>query len=91
MARSTDHTDSLGVRVVEAVAAARDVSVEGLSPLYYTIEPDALDTLFPSTGDGVESTGCVRFQYEGCTVVVTSDGTVEAAVDDDRTVHAACD
>jgi hypothetical protein len=83
MATIPDYSSALSMRVVDEVADAKDVPVEDLSPLYHAIEPDALDKLF-STAEDVSSLAQVRFQYEGCTVVVSGDGTVETVPDEDR-------
>ena len=77
---------SLSMRVVEAVADVRGVSVEDLPPLYHEIDLDALDRLFSSRPDDAPSDVEVRFQYEGSTVVVSGDGTVETVADESRRI-----
>lgn len=63
--------------VVQAVAASEDVDPMQLQPLYDVIDPEALDTLFQRTADGAPATtGSVRFEYAGNTVVVHSDGSI---------------
>jgi hypothetical protein len=76
------------MRIVDEVAATRGVSVEDLSPIYHAIEPDALDRLFSPRKDESSTVAQVRFQYEGCTVIVTCDGTVETVAVDDRTADS---
>lgn len=70
--------EQLSLAVVDAVADAEGVEATDLAPLYYTIDPAALDALVrpPVTVDG-EPTGEVRFSYHGYDVTVRSDGTVE--------------
>lgn len=61
-------------RVIHAVADVEDVGPTDLDPLYETIDPEALDTLFkPDVG------GRIEFTYEGHDVVVHADG--DAVVD----------
>ncbi|MFC6764323.1 HalOD1 output domain-containing protein [Natrinema soli] len=52
--------------VIEAVAEETDSDPLDLPPLYETIEPDALNTLFNSS----ETSSQVLFQYAGFEVVV---------------------
>ena len=63
--------------VVETVADALEADPTELRPLYEAVEPDALDTLFESSG-GFTS-GRVTFTFEGCTVTVDADGWVAAS------------
>lgn len=59
------------VDVIEAVAAREGVSPTELpAPLYESIDPDALDSLFHV------GTGRVTFEYLAYEVTVTSDGDV---------------
>lgn len=65
---------SLAVAVVKAVADAEGVDpVDLSSPLAYTVDPDALDTLFRA------GTGRVTFDYCGYLVAVDADRTVEVS------------
>ena len=60
------------VAVVEAVAAREGVDPKDLpSPLYESVNPDALDALFRG------SPGQVTFEYLGYRVVVGSSGEVD--------------
>lgn len=64
---------SLSTRVVTEVAAAKGVSpIDMQPPLYDTIDPDALDSLF----DGTTRTGTISFSYLGFDVTVESTGDV---------------
>ncbi|WP_254762528.1 HalOD1 output domain-containing protein [Natrinema marinum] len=74
------HSDSISLRVVEALAAATDTDPSELEPLYHAIDPEALDQLFQSDSSADVS---VEFGYHGSLVEVRSDGTVAI----DGTVH----
>lgn len=66
--------------VVSAVAAAAGVDETELPPLFHTIDPDALDSLFDSGHGGAldaQPEGVVSFRYYGFDVQVSSDGTVD--------------
>ncbi|GAB3041911.1 HalOD1 output domain-containing protein [Natronobiforma cellulositropha] len=64
--------ESVGTRVVEAIAEAAGTDPFSLEPpLYYSIDMEALERLFRP---GTE--GQVSFEYSGHHVVVGSDGTV---------------
>ena len=81
--RSDESDGSLSHAVVEAVADREGVDVTELEPpafepLYSVVDPDALDAVFAPTHDGGQrATGSVTFEYEGYTVTVDSDGTVD--------------
>ncbi|MDQ2049067.1 HalOD1 output domain-containing protein [Natronolimnohabitans sp. A-GB9] len=51
-------------------------SVGGLSPLFESIDPDALDRLFSSTGSGATRSGSVSFTHDGYEVTATAAGEV---------------
>lgn len=77
--------------VTEAVTAAlRSVSGAtefGVRPLYDTVDPDALDSLFARKGDGTprEADGRIAFEHDRYRVRVDSDGVVAVfAPDRDR-------
>lgn len=65
--------------VVETVADAEGIDPLALPPLYNTVDPDALDTLFqPQFRTASEPpVGEVRFSYHGYTVRVTAAGRVD--------------
>lgn len=67
--------ESLSTAVVQTLADAEGVDPLELDPLYNTLDPDALDKLFSSTGDS-EPQGSVRFTTNGYEVTVTSTGRV---------------
>lgn len=58
--------------VVEAVAAVEGTPPDELSPLYETLEPDALDSLFRR--NSVD--GWVEFEYCGWHLDVNADGRI---------------
>lgn len=59
--------------VVDAVAAIADTEPAKLSPLYRTVDPEALDALCRNPGASAQPT--VQFNYEGFVVTVTdTDG-----------------
>lgn len=81
--------------VVEAVSSAADCrpafaddarTSDVLPPLYHTVDPDALDSLFGHTAGG-DTGGRVTFPYHGFRVTVRSDGAV--VVDPDTEVGDA--
>ncbi|WP_254521607.1 HalOD1 output domain-containing protein [Natrinema caseinilyticum] len=74
------HHDSISLRVIDAIANATNTDPHELDPLYYVVDPEALDQLFQSdTSTSVR----VEFEYDGRLVEVRSDGTVAV----DGTVH----
>lgn len=72
---------SVTERVLEAVAAAEDVSALELTPpLSDVVDPDALERLFASTDTADRALGRIQFSYSGYEVTVAGDGSVR--VDD---------
>lgn len=57
--------------VVYTVAAHANRAVDELPPLYWSIDPDALDALVGSMEDGA-----VEFEYADHEVTVVADGSV---------------
>jgi hypothetical protein len=69
-------------RVVRAVAVATDTAPEELPPLYYAIDPEALDALFDAEIQG--SGNCsLSFSYADTDVFLAETGEVH--------VHPAAD
>ncbi|TYL39163.1 hypothetical protein CV102_07700 [Natronococcus pandeyae] len=69
--------ESLSVRVARRIAAHEGVDPTELSPpLYHSLDPDALDTLFEPISSGGPRAGCVTFSYDGKRVTVDSDGEI---------------
>ncbi|MGQ3412919.1 HalOD1 output domain-containing protein [Natrinema sp. LN54] len=76
------HSDSISLRIVEALADATNTDAHELEPLYNVVDPEALDRLCgPDSSGGVR----VEFEYDGVLVEVGSDGTVAV----DGIVHAS--
>lgn len=60
------------MRVIQAVADRNGVDPLELStPLYYSLDPEALDSVFQDT------TGHLAFEYDGYTVTVDSGGAID--------------
>lgn len=70
---------SVSERVILAVADEHGVDPVELDPMYWSLDPDALDALFR---DRKTETLQVRFRLWGCEVVVDGDGTVTAELAD---------
>lgn len=66
-------SESASIVICETVSEAAGTPIDELPPLGRTLDPDAVDALFPAD----ESRGSLVFQYAGHDVVVTSDGTIE--------------
>lgn len=76
------HTDSISLRVIDALADATNTDASELEPLYDVVDPEALDQLFRSDSGGDVR---VEFEYHGMLVDVRGDGTVTV----DGTVHGS--
>lgn len=61
--------------VVVAVAAVEGTDPERLPPLYDSVDPDALDAVLDTAGDGAGMN--VSFEYEGYEVRTRPSGRVE--------------
>ncbi|MDG5759131.1 hypothetical protein QA600_07230 [Natronococcus sp. A-GB1] len=75
-----DPEQSLSEAVLEAVATATDVDQIALAnefgPLYHTIDPSALDSLFHDRCETDRAVGSVSFEYAGFLVSVDRTGQV---------------
>lgn len=69
-----DNKWTLGMTVVELAAEKKGVSPLELPPLYYTVDPDALNR-FVDSMDG----GSVRFPYAGLDITVRPPRNVTIA------------
>jgi len=69
------------IQVVEEVAEVKAVATTELSPLYDTIDSDALDTLLQSDTDRDEGICRIQFQYEGYTVAIDRDRGIQVTED----------
>ena len=69
------HEEPLSAVVLNRIAEREGVPVEDLRPpLYETIDPDALESLFR------DGSGKAMFEYLGYDVVVNHDGNVEVTL-----------
>lgn len=73
-------SESLSLAIIEAVAEEEGVDPVRLEPPLYTVlDPDALDQLFQSNGNGTDiSIEQVTLTYHGYEVTVYSDGRIIA-------------
>lgn len=81
--------EPLSIRVVRAIAAHDGVDPVDLSPpLYASIDPAALDSLFEPTSPARpgERVGSLTFDYDGKQVTVGADGeiTIDSSPETDR-------
>lgn len=68
------------MQIVKEVAEVKEEDpLELMPPLYSVIDTDALEKLFKSTKTGPRN-GTVTFEYNGCVVEVSSDGSTEVQV-----------
>jgi len=72
---------SLCVTVADALGEALDADPMAVDPLYHSIDPDALDSLFVGRTDPAAAE--LTFVHEGCSVTVRGDGEVRATVLDE--------
>lgn len=73
-------TEEPSTAVVKAVAAIAGRKQDELDPLYYVVDPDALDALFQPTVRGSHRGDvAVAFTYHGFDVSVRSYGIIEIA------------
>ncbi|SEP70508.1 HalOD1 output domain-containing protein [Natrinema salaciae] len=68
-------------QIVEEVAGMKEVATTELSPLYETIDAEALDTLLQSVTGREVGAFRIQFQYEGYTVAVDSGGGINVNED----------
>ncbi|MFU8868961.1 HalOD1 output domain-containing protein [Natronococcus sp.] len=75
-----DPEQSLSEAVLEAVAAATGVDelelADEFGPLYYAVDPSALDSLFHDRCGTDRAVGSVTFEYAGFLVSVDRTGQV---------------
>lgn len=70
-----DSATTVSDRVVDEVANVLNADPLDLDPLYETIDPEALDSLFQSSSE-TGAVGRVEFEYEDCLVTVFDTGDV---------------
>lgn len=68
--------EPLSVRVAREIADHEEVDPTELPPLYHSLDPTALNSLFESTAGGGSRTGRVTFTYGRKRIAVDSDGDV---------------
>ncbi|MCU4741685.1 HalOD1 output domain-containing protein [Natronoglomus mannanivorans] len=70
--------ESVSEAILDAVASVTDSDPIELDPLYYTIDPDALDSLFESRSRTTELPRDVQvtFSYVGLQITVTAAGQI---------------
>lgn len=68
-------------RVLSCVAELRDISMTDLPPLAETVDPDALETLFPSAEYGPCS---VTLEFANTHVIICQNGDIRAFLLPDR-------
>lgn len=68
----SDEAAPVVVRIVEAVADARGVSVDSLDPLASCFDVDALERFIESATTSTK----IGIEFEECTVVIDGDGNV---------------
>lgn len=73
---SWDRNTSISSRVVQEVADTLGVDPLELDPLYGTIDPDALNSLF-QTRKPARQDDRVEFMVEGCQVTVFGTGKID--------------
>lgn len=68
----------VSTRVIETVAKEKEKEPTELEPLYYTVDPEFLNEVFPATTDVADnSVHQFTFTYEHHVVNVTRDGAVD--------------
>lgn len=62
--------------IIDAVATAAGTEPISLSPLYETIDPDAIDRIFERAEEIGDAETVLSFEYEGWQVFVRADGRI---------------
>lgn len=81
--QSNTSDEAISQQVVEAVADAKGVDPLDLPPLYNTVDPDALDSLF-SHAESHSAIAELRFTIEGCEVLIRGSGEVVVTTGEDE-------
>lgn len=68
--------DPVGRTIVDAIATYENTRTSELPALERSINPDALNYLFESTGDDAPNGGTLSFSYAGYVVLVMSTGQI---------------
>jgi len=80
----TADTDSISMRVVDAIASERNCAPTDIEPLANSIDPEALDEILESAGGTA-----VSFDHAGYTVQASTKGT-HTSIDITRNIQL-CD
>lgn len=78
LVNESDETAPVVIRIVEAVADARGVSVGTLDPLASYFDVDALERFIESATASIK----IVIEFEDCTVVIDGDGNVAVSPDE---------
>ena len=68
--------DTVIENVTSAVADEKGVSEAALPPLYWSIDPDALEELFSHPNTTRDTELLVQFSYAECKITVSQEGKV---------------
>lgn len=79
--RTGETAEDVTFRVLSCVAALRDVDIADLPPLAYTVDPDAMNALFPPTRDARCS---LTLEFAGTHVTLCQNGDIRAYLLPDR-------
>jgi|AntRauMinimDraft_4_1070384.scaffolds.fasta_scaffold00087_34 hypothetical protein len=72
--------ETISQRVINQVAAATGTDPLDLDPLYYSVDPDCLNSIFESDVSAPSrNSGRVQFSMAGCEVTVSADGSVDVS------------
>jgi uncharacterized protein with NRDE domain len=70
--------EPLSELVLECIADATGREPASLAPLYESVDPDALDTIFaPTCTSGSRAGGVIELEHEGCHVMVHNEGRLD--------------
>ena len=74
---NTDFPETITSRVAQRIAEERDDQPIEIEPLYETVDPESLNTLFRGDSSVIgHDLNQVQFYHAGCCVTVSSDGTI---------------
>src|SRR6056297_2846851 len=73
--------DSLATSVVNLIETIEETEQKELSPLYDTIDPEALNALFRPQRHSHRDDGSVWFVFEDYQVTIFADGDIELRLD----------
>ncbi|WP_139173459.1 HalOD1 output domain-containing protein [Natrialba sp. SSL1] len=82
--RRKTEIDDASHRVIKAVAEENNKSVSELEPLYYSIDPVALDSLFSNPSD--QTVNQLTFTYSGYQITINGEGSIDIVAAHGRSV-----